>query len=416
MRRPLPRGATGETAPPRWRPGDLGQPVGAGVVSAVTGFTSTAAVVLTGLAAVGASPDQAASGLLAICVVAGLTSIVIGLRLRIPVQVAWSTPGAALLATSASADFPTAVGAFLVTGALVVLTGLWGRLGRWLTAVPAPIAGAMLAGILLPLCLAPAHSLADQPWLTLPVLVVWVALVRWAPRWAVLGALAAAVVAVVAGGGLGPLAGADLAPRLELVVPDLDAGAVVGIALPLFVVTMAAQNVPGLAVLTSFGYRPPAGRLLTATGVATLVGAPFGAHALNLGALTAALCAGPDAGPDPRRRWVATTANGATLVVLGLASGALASAVVLSPALLVQAVAGLALLGSLGAALRSALSTTGDGEGPGPVPALVALTVTASGLSVAGVGSAFWGLLAGLVLDRVLRPRHARRDGAVPAR
>lgn len=389
------------------RAADLAVPVGAGVVAAVTGFAGTSAVVLAGLVGAGATPAQAASGLLVVAVTSGVTGAALSAWTRLPLSVAWSTPGAALLVTAGHDDFRAAVGAFCVVGVLVVLCGLVRPLGRALTSVPGPLAAAMLAGILLPLCLTPARALAQTPLLVLPVLLVWLALLRGAPRWAVPAALLAAVAVVLGTGGLDAVASSPLAPAVELVVPRLDAGALVGLALPLFVVTMAGQNIPGLAVLRHFGHAPPARAALVGTGLATVVGAPLGGHAVNLGAVTAALTAGPDAGPDPARRWRASVANGGALVLLGLSASAVTAVVTASPALLVEAVAGLALLGSLGGALRTAV-TAGGGEPEALLPPLVVFAVTASGVTAGGVGSAFWGLLAGLGLHLLLR----RRGGA----
>ncbi|GAA2022088.1 benzoate/H(+) symporter BenE family transporter [Pseudokineococcus marinus] len=390
--------------------GDLAQAVGAGVVAAVTGFASTSAVVLAGLAGAGATPAQAASGLLAVAVVSGLVGAALSARTRMPLSVAWSTPGAALLATSGRDDFPAAVGAFCLAGLLVVLCGLVRPLGRALTSIPAPLAAAMLAGILLPLCLAPARAAAQTPLLALPVLAVWLALVVLAPRWAVPAALLAAVAVVLATGGLGALGEAPLAPAVEVVAPRLDAGALLGIGLPLFVVTMAGQDIPGLAILRHHGYAPPARAALVSTGLASAAAAPLGAHAVNLGAVTAALTAGPDAGPDPARRWRASVANGAALVLLGLSAPAVTAVVTASPGLLVEAVAGLALLGSLGGALRTAVAGR-EGDGQALLAPLVVLAVSASGVTVAGVGSAFWGLLVGLGLHLLLRRRGGAPDG-----
>ncbi|WP_407939646.1 benzoate/H(+) symporter BenE family transporter [Motilibacter deserti] len=375
------------------------------------GFTSSFAVVLTGLRAVGASEAQAASGLAALCLGMGLSALLLSVRLRMPISVAWSTPGAALLASTGapSGGFPAAVAAFLVTGALLVLAGLWRPLGRAIAAIPPALANAMLAGVLLSLCLAPARAAVEIPRLALPVVAVWLALTRWAPRWAVPGALAAAAVGVAleSAGGLGDtLSGTPLLATPEAVAPSFDVAAVVGLALPLFLVTMASQNIPGMGVLASYGYRPPLRPLLGVTGAATVAAAPFGGHAVNLAALTAALAAGPGAAPDPERRWVAGATSGAAYVVLGLLGGLVTALAGLAPLLLLQAVAGLALLGALASALKAATDDPAMREA-----AVVTLVVTVSGAQVAGVGSAFWGLAAGWVVLGV-----GRLPGLRPAR
>ncbi|NHC45524.1 benzoate/H(+) symporter BenE family transporter [Motilibacter aurantiacus] len=382
----------------------------AGLIAAVVGFTSSFAVVLTGLRAVGASDTQAASGLAALCLAMGLSALLLSTRLRMPVSVAWSTPGAALLASTGApaGGFAAAVGAFLVAGVLLVAAGLWGPLGRAIAAIPAPLANAMLAGVLLSLCLAPARAAVEIPRLALPVVVVWLLLTRWAPRWAVPGALAVAAVGVGLDtpAGLGDaLRGTSVLAAPDPVAPELALPAVIGLAVPLFLVTMASQNIPGMGVLASYGYRPSLRPLLGVTGAATVAAAPFGGHAVNLAALTAALAAGPSAGPDPQRRWIAGATSGIAYVVLGLLGGLVTALAGLAPVLLLQAVAGLALLGALTSALRAALDDAGMRDA-----AVVTLVVTVSGVSVGGVGSAFWGLVAGwavLALTRLPAAVHS---------
>jgi benzoate membrane transport protein len=369
------------------------KPVLAGIVSALVGFAGAFAVVLAGLRGVGADEAQAASGLLAVCLTCGACATVLGLRTRMPVVIAWSTPGAALLATAGPlpGGFAAAVGAFAVCGLLVILTGLVPVLSRLVAAIPAPVAGAMLAGVLLPLCLAPARALVEVPLLAGPVVAVWALLARFARPWAVPAALVVAVGLIVA------TVPVDLGgpPALVWTAPVLDPVAIATVGVPLFLVTMAGQNVPGLAVLAQFGFRPPLRPVLVTTGLGTLAGAPLGGHAVNLAAISAALAAGPDAGP-PERRWIAAVANGVGIAVLGLGAGAATALVLAAPPVLVQAVAGLALLGALVAALTSALA-----EPAGREAAVVTLLVTA------GAGSAVWGLVAGAAITLLHRPVRA---------
>ena len=370
------------------------QPALAGIVASFVGFASTFAVVLAGLRSVGATPAQASSGLLAVCVLMGVMTIVLSARARVPVLLAWSTPGAALLvgADVPAGGWPAAVGAFVACGVLLALTGLWGTLGRLIARIPVPIASAMLAGVLLPLCLAPVRAAVDIPAAVGPVILAWALLSVVARRWAIPGALAVAVVVVLVGEPLraGPT---GALPVLDGTVPAFSAGALLGIGLPLFIVTMASQNVPGMGVLAANGFRPPLRPVLLGTGGATILGAPFGAFAINLAAITAALTAGPDAHPDPARRWLAATAAGVSYLVLGLGAGLATALVASAPAGLIEAVAGLALLGALGAALGTAV-----GSGEHREPALVTFVVSASSITALGVSSAFWGLLAGLAL------------------
>lgn len=373
------------------------QPVLAGIVSALVGFAGAFTVVLTGLRAVGADDQQAASGLLAVCVLSGVVAVVLGLRYRMPISIAWSTPGAALLISAGqpAGGFGAAVGAFVLCGLLVVVSGMVPVLARLVAAIPAHVAGAMLAGVLLPLCLAPVQAVAQVPLLAAPVVVVWVVVGRLARPWAVPAALVVAVGLIVA---TGPgVTGA--APALVWTPPVFDVPALVGIGMPLFLVTMASQNVPGMAVLAQFGYRPPLRPILAATGLGTLVGAPFGGHAVNLAAISAALAAGPEAGA-PERRWIASVTNGVVLAVLGLGAGLATAVIVASPPVLVAAVAGLALLGALGSSLAAAV-----GEPDGREAAAVTFVVTAAGVGFLGLGSAFWGLLAGAGMTLLHRRR-----------
>ncbi|ROZ89237.1 benzoate/H(+) symporter BenE family transporter [Gordonia sp. OPL2] len=386
-----------------------GQPIVAGIVTALVGFTSSFAVVIAGLRAVGATAEQAASGLLALTVVFGLGIVVLSVRTRAPITLAWSTPGAAMLVSmgaSYHAGWPAAVGAFLVVGVLIVVTGLVPALGEAISRIPTPIAQAMLAGVLLTLCLAPMRSLVEAPALALPVLVIWLVATRWAPRWALPLALLTALVAI---GIHVAIAGADVSsatwtPTLAITVPEFDAAAVIGIGVPLFIVTMASQNIPGVAVLSSFGYVTPWRAAMTVTGVGTLLAAPFGGHAINLAALSAALSAGEEAGPDRSRRWMAAVTAGFSYLVLAVLSGVLVTIATIAPGGLIEAVAGLALLGTFAAAIVGAF-TAADTR----VPAALTFIAAASGVTFFGIGGAFWGLVIGLVAHGVLNSgrRHA---------
>jgi benzoate membrane transport protein len=381
----------------------IAQPIAAGVVTALVGFASSFAVVLKGLTGVGATDAQAASGLMALSIAMGIAGIVLSFASRMPVSAAWSTPGAALLAATgaASGGFPAAVGAFLVVGVLLVAAGLFRPFARLVAAIPGPLANAMLAGVLFGLCLKPIAALIEAPIAATLIVLAWLIASRWKRVYATpIAALVAGVVIVASG----RAAGFDLAtitPRPEFVAPVFSFEAIAGIAAPLFIVTMASQNLPGLAVLGAYGYRPDPGRMVWTTGAFSLAAAPFGGHAVNLSAITAALCASPDASPDPARRWIAAATAGATYVVFGLLAGAVTAFASGAP-ILVEAVAGLALLNPFGSALHNALADSQEREA-----ALVTFLVTASGVTIYGVGGAFWGLLAGgmvLILTRAGAP------------
>ncbi len=375
-------------------------PMLAGIVGAITGFASSFALVIAGARAVGATAEQAASGLLVVCVVQGMIAIALSLATRLPISIAWSTPGAAVLVTGAALthDFGVAVSAFVVTGILLALTGAWPALARTMTRIPAPIASAMLAGILFPICIAPVQAAVRLPLLALPAIVLWLLLLRFAPRWAVPAAVAATAIAVVVAAGPDWARGASLAPRLVLVTPVLEPLVIVSLAVPLYLVTMAGQNIAGFTVLRTFGYEPvPARAILAATGVGSAAIAPFGAQTINLSALTAAIMAG-DAHTPRDRRWIATVTAGGCYILLGLGAGVAGALVSASPPILIESVAGLALLGALIAAVTSAME-----DPQGRIVAIGTFLVVASGVVIAGLGAAFWGLVVGGVLWLVLR-------------
>ncbi|GAA1905145.1 benzoate/H(+) symporter BenE family transporter [Streptantibioticus ferralitis] len=382
----------------------LTQPLTAGVVTAVVGFSGAFAVVISGLRAVGADQRQAVSGLLALCTAMGLLGIGLSIRYRQPISIAWSTPGAALLVSTGRqpGGYSCAVGAFVIAGILLATTGLWRRLGRWVTGIPAPLASAMLAGVLLPVCLTPVQAAVRLPSLSLPAIATWALLTPFARRWATPAAFVVALgsLAVLRHPHLGSFE--QLLPTPTLTPAAFSVGAVIGIALPLYVVTMAAQNVPGIAVLNQFGYRPPTRPILVSTGTTSALCAPFGGFALNLAAISAALAAGPDAGPDPKRRWIASATAGATYLGLGLTAGVSTALLTAAPPLLIEAVAGLALLGTLGSALAAAVADSEAREA-----SMIAFAVTASGITVLGIGAAFWGLLAGLAFHSLPRTHRA---------
>jgi len=364
----------------------------AGALAAFVGFSSSFVVVVNGLKAAGADAAEATSGLMALSIAMGLGGIVLSLRTRMPVSVAWSTPGAALLATSGTIEggFSGAVGAFLISGVLLTVAGLWKPFGRAVAAIPPALANAMLAGILLHLCLAPVHAVAQFPLTGLALVLVWAVVARFKRVLAVPAAVLV-LVGILAFSGSGvavPLAA--LVPAPVIVMPSFSLSAFVGIAFPLFIVTMASQNIPGMAVLAVNGYKPEAGPLFTVTGLFSLLSVPFGGHAVNLAAITAAICAGPECHPDPARRYGAAVTAGVLYVIFGLIAGGATALIAVSPPVLIEAVAGLALLGAFGGSLMAAVADPAEREA-----AVVTFLVAASGLTLFGIGGAFWGLVAG---------------------
>ncbi|TPW70143.1 benzoate/H(+) symporter BenE family transporter [Schumannella sp. 10F1B-5-1] len=380
----------------------------AGTVGAVTGFASSFALVIAGLTAVGATPEEASSGLLVLCLGQALLAIVLSLRFRLPLSFAWSTPGAAVLvaAGATTGDYSAAVGAFLVASALMVITGFWPWLARMATSIPKPIASAMLAGILFPICISPVQATVEHPLLALPPIVIWLLLSRLAPRWAVPGAVAATAVAVLVAAGPSWTDGAHLAPVLTFTAPTFDPAVIVGIGVPLYLVTMAGQQIPGFTVLSTFGYpQAPTRTILASTGIVSAAGATLGGFQVNLSALTAAIMAGPDSHPDRDRRWIASLTGGILYLAIGFGAGVAAALVQASPPVLIESAAGLALLGALITAVVGALE-----DARHRVVAIATFLVVASGVAVGGIGSAVLGLVVGGVMMLVLNLGRRRAE------
>ena len=379
------------------------------MVASISGFATSFALVIAGLQAVGATDAEASSGLLVLCVTTAATSMVLAWYYRMPISTAWSTPGAALLVAAGidDANFASAVGAFILCGVLIVVCGWWPALGGLITRIPTPLASAMLAGILFPICLAPVTAMIEVPALAWPILLTWLVLFRLAPRWAVPAAMVVAGVVIAMSSGSEWLHSASIAPQLTFVAPVFDAVLMVSLGLPLFIVTMAGQNVPGVVVMKTFGYDIPTRSALVGTGLGTAAGAFFGGHAINLAAITAAIMASPEAHPDKAKRWVASFSAGIGYLLLGLGAGVATALVSAAPTILIIAVAGLAVLGALITSISSALETPRH-----RIEAIVTFLVTASGITIAGIGSPLWGLLTGAVLMLWLgggkRPSRAR--------
>ncbi len=365
----------------------------AGFVAVLVGFTSSVAIVFQAAQSFGATPAQITSWIWALGLGMGLCSLVPSLLLRKPVMVAWSTPGAAVLATAGAAgsfSIGEAVGAFMVCSLLVILVGATRALERVADRIPMEIASAHLAGVLARFGI--QAFAAAQTALPLVLLMVGTYLVarRMAARYAVVVTLVVGILWVLI---TGQMAWSMEPVRLAMpvfVAPQWSVSAIVSLAIPLFVVTMASQNLPGMAVIRASGYELPVSRLITMTGWASLVLAPFGAFALNFSAITAAICMGPEAHEDRSKRYTAAASCGAIYIVIGL-FGALVTGLLTSfPKELVVAIAGIALLSTIGNGLASALRDERHRE-----PALITFLVTLSGITLMDIGSAFWGVVAG---------------------
>ena len=365
----------------------------AGFVAVLVGFTSSVAIVFQAAQSFGATPAQITSWIWALGLGMGLCSLVPSLLLRKPVMVAWSTPGAAVLATAGAAgsfSMGEAVGAFMVCSLLVILVGATRALERVADRIPMEIASALLAGVLARFGI--QAFAAAQTALPLVLLMVGTYLVarRMAARYAVVFTLMVGILWVLI---TGQMAWSMEPVRLAMpvfVAPQWSVSAIVSLAIPLFVVTMASQNLPGMAVIRASGYELPVSRLITMTGWASLVLAPFGAFALNFSAITAAICMGPEAHEDRSKRYTAAASCGAIYIVIGL-FGALVTGLLTSfPKELVVAIAGIALLSTIGNGLASALRDERHREA-----ALITFLVTLSGITLMDIGSAFWGVVAG---------------------
>jgi benzoate membrane transport protein len=374
----------------------------AGFVAVLVGFTSSVAIVFQAAQAFGADAAQISSWMWALGLGMGLTTLLPSLGWRQPVMVAWSTPGAALLATAgAGYGMADAVGAFLLCGALITLAGATGWFERVMDRIPIAIASALLAGVLSRFALDAFGAARNDLPLVLLMLGAYLVGRRWWPRYAVVGVLVAGTLSVAARGQLRTEAITWSLATPVFTMPRFSLQATISLALPLFVVTMASQNLPGVAAIRAAGYAMPLSRLITLTGLATLVLAPFGAFALNLSAITAAICMGREAHEDPARRYTAAAVCGALYVLIGLFGAAVTGVLTAFPPTLVVVIAGLALLGTIGQSLAVAL-----GEAAHREAALITFLVTLSGVVIGGIGAAFWGVVAGglaLAVQRVAR-------------
>lgn len=386
-----------------WRDSSLSA-ILAGFVTVLVGFTSSAALVFQAGHALGATAAQMASWMWALGIGMGITCIVLSLRYRVPVVTAWSTPGAAMLITSAAGvPMAEAIGAFIVCALLMALSGFSGWFERALKRIPLSLASGMLAGVLLRFGLDVFVSLQHALAMVLSMCVVYLLGRRFLPRYAVILALVVGTVVAAAQGELH-------FERFELAIatpvwiePSFSLSAMVGIALPLFMVTMASQNIPGVAVIRASGYEAPISPLIGWISTVTLLLAPFGAYALNLAAITAAICMGREAHEDSQRRYVAAVAAGVFYLLIGVFGATVAALFSALPKTLILAIAGLALLGTIGNGLATAMRDEQEREA-----ALITFLVTASGLTLWGIGSAFWGLVAGGVASLVLHSQPRR--------
>ncbi|CAB3710915.1 Inner membrane protein ydcO [Achromobacter denitrificans] len=377
--------------------------VAAGLVAVLVSFGGTAVLMVQAGHTAGLDAARIGSWIGSLSLAFGFGGALYSLRTGLPIVMAWSTPGAALLVTAlAGVPFNEAIGAFVLAAALTLACGLFGWIDPILRRIPGEIAAAMLAGVLLNFGMGIFGSISYQPALVLAMCASYLVCRRLAPRYAVLVVMLVAIAIAFA---------LDLM-RLDLLdwrltefvwtTPAFSAQAAVSLGIPLFVVAMASQNLPGLAILQAAGYRPPASRLVAATGLLGLLAAPFGAHSVTMGAISAAICTGPEAHPDPGKRYIAAATYGLGYVALSVVAGAVAVFFQALPPALLAALAGLALLGTIMGGMAAAMANPQRREA-----ALITLLATASGFSFWGIGSAFWGLVAGLLAHAAFEYRRA---------
>lgn len=367
--------------------------VTAGFVAVLVGFTSSAVIVFHAAETAGATPAQVSSWLGALGLGMGLTTIALSLRYRMPVLTAWSTPGAALLVTSLSGvAMSEAIGAFMFSAMLITLSGITGWFEKIMDRIPMSIASAMLAGVLLRFGIDVFVSMQSQFLLVMSMFLLYLFCRRLIPRYAIVVVL---VVGVLIAGmqGLLRFEAFEVAMTVPVFVsPSFSAVTLIGVGIPLFVVTMASQNIPGIAVAKASGFNPPISPIVSWTGITTLLLAPFGGFAFNLAAITAAICMGREAHEDPNKRYMAAVSAGVFYLIIGVFGATVAALFAAFPKELVLAIAGLALLGTIAGGLSAAMKEQLHRE-----PALITFLVTASGVSLLGIGAAFWGLLAGVL-------------------
>lgn len=369
-------------------------PLLAGTVASITGTAASLGIALSALSGLGATKAQTISAVVASTALFGLLSILLSHRYKMPISVVWSTPGAALLISSGALGLPfsTAVGAFIVSGLLLLLTGLWPTLGRLVSSIPKPIASAMLAGVIFNFCVASFKTVSAFPLIVLPALVAWLLLYKLATVWATPVAMVLIFSLTAMNLGISvPLS--ELVPQIEFVAPTFDVTAILSIGIPLYLVTMASQNIPGIAIMKSFGYEIPFKPVMVSTGLASIINNFFGGIPLNLAAITAALNANEHAHKNPARRWLSSVWGGYVYFIIAALAGAAAVFVLQAPRDLILAAAGIALIGTIVSALSSAMEDTAL-----RIPAMITFLVGASGMSVFDIGSAFWALMTGLIV------------------
>ena len=364
-------------------------------MASTTGSVATFGVAIAGLTAMGASQSQTATALTIMLIGYGVLSIGLSLWLRKPVSVVWSTPGAAFLASSSAlgVSFEQAVGAFLLASLLIVVTGVWPWLAKVVRLIPPQISAAMLAGVIFPFVIATVHAGVDYPLLIVPVLITWFLLNRFAAVWASPIAISLGFVLIGLSPEVGDLGRVTFWPELALISPQFDLTVMVAIGVPLYLVTMASQNLPGLAIMQSLGFPLPVRRVFVSTGLGSAITSFFGGFGLNLAAITAALNADSGAAKDPERRWIASSWGGVVYILFAIFAAPFAAFVLAVPRELLLALAGIALLNTFSGALKTAIS-----DDSMRLAGAVTFLTGAAGIAILGIGGAFWALVFGVLV------------------
>lgn len=367
----------------------------AALTAVVVGFASTILLIMEAASAAGANEAEKASFAAALCVGMAVTSLFLSWRYKMPIITAWSTPGAALIATSSTVgiDYPSAIGAFIAAGVLMCVTALFKPVAHLIEKIPASIAAGMLAGVLLRYTMGVPGAAIELPLLVLPLIVIFFALRVWQPLFAVPVVVAVGIVLAAVTGAFGEGCCTLSITQPVWTTPSFNWPVIVGLGVPLYLVTMASQNLPGFAVLKASGYQPPVTGSLWVTGLGSIAFAPFGSHQLNLAAITASIVTGPDAHPDPAKRWLVAWPYAIFYILVGLAAASFVAILGSLPKPLIIAIAGLALFAPLLGSATAMFKEKNEIEA-----ALATFLVSASGITIYGVGAPFWGLVVGLLL------------------
>lgn len=388
------------------RLGDLAHPIVAGLISVIVNYGGTFILVFQAAKVARLSPELTASWVWSVSIGVGVTGLLLSWVSREPIITAWSTPAAAFLVVAlGSTPYAEAVGAYLISAAAFVLLGLSGYFEKVIRLIPPGVAAGLLAGILLQFGIGAFVGMSIDPLLAGLLIVAYVLLKRFTARYAVVGILVLGLAFLLSQGrvDLSGLALEFAAPVFT--VPELSLNALLSVALPLFLITLTGQYMPGMLVLRNDGFRTSANPIVTVTGLGSLLMAPFGSHAFNIAAITAAICTGREAHEEPGKRWIAGVAAGLFYILVGVFGVTLAAVFMAFPATFITTLAGLALLGTIGGSLASAMADAKSREA-----SLITFLAAAANITLFGIGGAFWGLLIGLLAYAVLNGRLPRRE------